>query len=93
MGGVLWWLVKVSWLGKLVSVFWWVELDFFSLECNEVSSNKLGDVNGFGVTLGSLYIEALGCVPVLLENLHGMSYPGTSWPLGGAWFQCRYGGV
>ena len=29
------WLVKVSWLGKLVSVFWWVELDFFSLECNE----------------------------------------------------------
>ena len=35
------WLVKVSWLGKLVSVFWGVELDFFSLECNEVSSNKL----------------------------------------------------
>ena len=28
------WLVKVSWLGKLVSVFWWVKLDFFSLECN-----------------------------------------------------------
>ena len=28
------WLVKVSWLGKLVSVFWWVEMDFFSLECN-----------------------------------------------------------
>ena len=26
------WFVKVSWLGKLVSVFWWVELDFFSLE-------------------------------------------------------------
>ena len=25
------WLVKVSWLGKLVSVFWWVELYFFSL--------------------------------------------------------------
>ena len=35
------WLVKVSWLGKLVSVFWWVGLDFFSLECNEVSSNEL----------------------------------------------------
>ena len=34
-------LVKVSWLGKLVSVFWWVKLDFFSLECNEVSSNEL----------------------------------------------------
>ena len=35
------WLAKVSWLGKLVSVFWWVELDFFSLECNEVFSNEL----------------------------------------------------
>ena len=35
------WLVKVSWLGKLVLVFWWVELDFLSLEYNEVSSNEL----------------------------------------------------
>ena len=34
------WLVKVSWLGKLVLVFWWVELDFFSLECIKVSSNE-----------------------------------------------------
>ena len=32
--------VKVSWLGKLVSVFWWVELYLFSLECNEVSSSE-----------------------------------------------------
>ena len=39
--GLYGWLVKVSWLGKLVSVFWWVELDFYSLECNEVSSNEL----------------------------------------------------
>ena len=39
--GLYQWLIKVSWLGKLVSVFWWVELDFFSLECNEVSSNEL----------------------------------------------------
>ena len=35
-GSFLWvgldeWLTKVSWLGKLASVFWWVELDFFSL--------------------------------------------------------------
>ena len=90
--GLYRWLVKVSWLGKLVSVFWWVELDFFSLECNEVSSNELWNVYGFGVTLGSLYLGAQGCVPVLLENLLGMSCPGTCWPLCGAWFQCRYGG-
>ena len=35
VGRVVWWLVKVSWFGKLVLVFWWGELDFFSLECNE----------------------------------------------------------
>ena len=97
-GSSLWvgldgWLVKVSWLGKLVSVFWWVELDFFSLECTEVPSNDFWDVTGFGVTLGSQYIEAQGYVPVLLENLHSMSCSGTCWPLGGAWFQCRYGGI
>ena len=28
------WLVKVFWLGKLASLFWWVELDLFSLEYN-----------------------------------------------------------
>ena len=39
--GLYGWLVKVSWLGKLVSVFWWVELDFFSPECNDVASNEL----------------------------------------------------
>ena len=41
------------------------------------------------MTLGSLYIEAQGYVPVLLENLRGMSCSGTCWPLGGTWFQCR----
>ena len=76
-----------------MSVFWWVELDFFSLECNEVSSNELGDVSGFGVTLGSLYVEGQGYVLVFLENLPGMSCSGTCWALGGAWFQCRYGGI
>ena len=45
------------------------------------------------MTLGSLYIEAQGYVPVLLENMHGVSCSGACWPLGGAWFQCRYGGI
>ena len=36
---------------------------------------------GFGVTLGSLHIDAQGYVPALLENLHGMSCSGIigSW--------------
>ena len=38
--GLYGWFVKVSWLGQLVSVFWWVELGF-SLECNEASVNEL----------------------------------------------------
>ena len=44
------------------------------------------------MTLGSLYIEAQGYVPVLLENLCSMSFSGTCWILGVAWFQCRYEG-
>ena len=96
-GSSLWvgldeWLVKVSWLVKLASVFWWVELDFFSLECNEVSSSEFWDVFGFGVTFGCLYFNAQGYIPALLENHHGMSWSGTCWLLDGAWFPCRYGG-
>ena len=44
------------------------------------------DVYGFGVTLGSLYLEAQGRVPLLLENLLGMSCPGTCWLLRGFGF-------
>ena len=38
-------VVQVACQGFLVREacvgFWWVELDFFSLECNEMSSNEL----------------------------------------------------
>ena len=46
----------------------WVELDLFSLEGNEVSSIEFWGVYGFGMALGSLYFNAQGYVPVLLEN-------------------------
>ena len=52
-----------------MSVFWWMKLDFFSLEWYEVSSNEFCDVSAFGLTLVNLYIEAQGYVPALLENL------------------------
>ena len=35
----------------------------------------------FCSNLGSLHIGAQGCVPVLLENLRGMSCSGTCWLL------------
>ena len=75
-----------------MSVFWWMELDLFSLECNEVSSSEFWGVYGFGMALGSLSFNAQGCVPALLENKRGMSCFETCWLLGGAWFQCRNGG-
>ena len=46
----------------------------------------------FGVTLGSLYVDAQGYVLALLENLRGMSCSVTYWLLGRGWLQCRYGG-
>ena len=44
----------------------------------------------FGVTLRSLYIDALGYVPALLENLCHMSCSGTYWLMGSGWFHCKY---
>ena len=49
-------------------MFWWVELDLLSLECNEVSSSEFWGIYVFGVTFGHLYFNAQGYVPVLLEN-------------------------
>ena len=45
-----------------------VELDLFSLDCNEVSSSEFWGVSGFVMALGSLSFSAHGCVPALLEN-------------------------
>ena len=41
-GSSLWigldeWLVKVSWLGKLVSVFWWISSLWSAMKCPVVS--------------------------------------------------------
>ena len=68
MGGVVWVACQGFLVRELVSLFWWVELDFSSLECNEVSSSEFLGVYRFGVTLGNLNIKAQGYVPALLEN-------------------------
>ena len=41
MGGVVSVACQGSWLERLELEFWSVELDFFSLECNEVTGNGL----------------------------------------------------
>ena len=49
-------------------MFWWMELDLFSLECNEVSNSEFCDIYGFGMALGSPSFNVQGRVPVLLGN-------------------------
>ena len=49
-------------------MFWWVVLDLFSLECNEMCSSEFWGVYDFAMSLGSLYFNAQGCFLVLLEN-------------------------
>ena len=58
MGGVGWVACQSFLVREAVSVFWWVELDFFSLEYNEVSISEFGGVYGFGVALNSLSFNA-----------------------------------
>ena len=40
VGGVGRMACQDSWIARLALVFWWVELDLFSLECNAVSSSE-----------------------------------------------------
>ena len=68
MGGVGLMVCQGFWLGELVSVFWWVEMDLFSLKYHEVSGSEFWGIYGFGMALSSLSSNAQGCVPALLEN-------------------------
>ena len=68
VGGVGLMACKLFCLRELVSVFWWVELDHFSLELNEVSSSEFWGVCEFGMALDSLSFNVQGCGPALLEN-------------------------
>ena len=47
-------LLKISWLGELVSVFWCMELDLISLQCSAVSISEFWGIHGFCMALGCL---------------------------------------
>ena len=49
-------------------MFWRVDLDLFSLKCNGVSISEFWGIYGFAVTSGSLYFNAEGYVPAMLES-------------------------
>ena len=67
--GLYRWLVKVSWLGKLVSVFWWVELYFFSLLMKSWVAFLCAwcPLPAFR----SCFVEFTRCLSALLMNLWG----------------------
>ena len=67
--GLYGWLVKVSWLGKLVSVFWWVELYFFSL----LSKSWVAFLGAWCPlpAFRSCFVEFTRCLNALLMNLWG----------------------
>ena len=59
------WLIEVSWLGKLAVVFWWVELNLFSVDkCPVVNS----EVSVGWCDFCCLYFNAQGYVPAFVKN-------------------------
>ena len=79
------WLVEVCFvrlgLHQCSGGWSWVSSLWSAVECPVVSFEM-----GLWVwcDFGSLYIDAQGYVPMLLENLRGMSCSETCWLLGGA---------
>ena len=69
--------VKVSFLGGLMPVFWWMELDLVSLRGTAESSSVFWGVYGLGIALGSLSANGQGCVSVLLMIWHEASSTGA----------------
>ena len=84
--------MKVSWVGELVSVFWWMELDIISLEGSGVSSSEFRGIFGFGMALGSLSFNVQGSVLVLLEEKCEVYCTEAYWLFGRVQCQYRYGG-
>lgn len=78
-------LVKFSWLGGFVPIFWWMELDLVPLKCSAMSSSVFWGVFHLAMALGSLSTNRQSCVSVLLMIWHEVSSTGAFWPLGGAW--------
>ena len=73
-------------------MFWWVELELFSLEFSKVSNTEFWSVYGLACLWTACRL-LFSFVSVWLENYHGVSFPGTCLLLVGAWLQCKYGDI
>jgi len=78
-------LLNVFRLEGLVSVFWWVKLNFVSLKGKVASSGLFWDVCGFCMALDRLSTNGKDGVPILLMVWHEGSSIGACCPLDGAW--------
>lgn len=74
--------MKVSWLGELVHVFWWMELDLFFLKGGAMLNGMFWGACVFGITLCSLSANTQSCASVSQHDWHGTSISGAFWALG-----------
>ena len=74
--------MKVSWVGGLVPVFCWIELDLFSLEGFAVSRSEFWGVYGFAMALGTLSASVQNCASVWLKDRYGVLGTTAFWLLG-----------
>ena len=65
--------MKVSWLGGIVPIFWWIKLNFISLKDSAMSSSVFCSVYEFGMASGSLSARVQSYAPILLKDWHGAS--------------------
>ena len=64
-------------------VFWWMRLDLVFLVGRTASLGVFWGVSCLIMILGSLSVNGLGCVPVLLVVWHGVSSTGACWSMSG----------
>lgn len=83
MSGWEQWLVKVSCLGGIVPVIWWVELALVSLKGSAVKVVCFW--MSVGLVFGSLSASEKNCISVLLMLWHEMLDTGFFWLSSGAW--------
>ena len=70
-----------------------LEFSCFFYDSTDVS-NLISGFSGFSKSSLNIWKSLVHVLlKTRLENLLGMSCPGTCWPLCGAWFQCQYGGI
>lgn len=70
-------LCRLFWGEGLVPVLWWVELSLPSDGQGCVQMGYFGGICELSMTLGSLYADEWGCIPILLVVWYEVSSTGS----------------